>query len=61
MIKMKIRIVFQETNLQLFLCHNLQNLISYFFGIALQVTNARYSFKIIGDELLLNFGAKFQR
>ena len=37
MIKIQIRIVFQETNLQLFLCHNLQNLISYFFGITLQV------------------------
>ena len=44
MIKMQIRIVFQETNLQLFLWHNLQNLINYFFGIALRVTNACYSF-----------------
>ena len=37
MIKIQIRIVFQETNLQLFLCHNLQNLISYLFGITLRV------------------------
>ena len=39
MIKMQIRIIFQETNIQLFLCHtcNLQNLMSYFFGFALRV------------------------